>query len=75
MSIQSEASNTEVHLKKGDQVNDDGFLSSMTFEQIQDWIINAVKPQFGRDALKTHSTPSLKPRGLMHSAVPVATNL
>jgi len=53
-SVQSETSNEEVHSKKGGKLKNGGSPSLMTIEQIQDFIVNAVKIQLGRGACKTH---------------------
>ena len=52
-SVQSEASDEEVHSKKGGKLKNGGSPSLMTFEQIQDLIVNAVKIQLGGDVYKT----------------------
>jgi len=44
----------EVHLKKGGQLKNNRFPGSMTVEQIQNLIANAVKAQLGRDVHRTH---------------------
>jgi len=41
--VQSEASNEEVHLKKGNKLKDGWSSTLLTVEQIQDLITNAVK--------------------------------
>jgi len=75
MSIQSEPSNKEVHSKKGGKLKNDGSLSLMTFEQIQDLIANAVKLQLRGGVRRTHlyTKPYTKrvdalgmPRGYQH---------
>jgi len=55
VSVQSEASNEEVHSKKSGKLKNGGSPSLMTVDQIKDLIANAVKIQLGGDACKTHS--------------------
>jgi len=51
--IQREASDEEVHSKKGGKIKNGGSPSLMTIEQIQDLIVNAIKIQLGGGARKT----------------------
>ena len=53
-SIPSEASNEEVHSKKGGKLTNRRSSSVMTVEQIQDLIANAIKVQLGGGAGKNH---------------------
>jgi len=75
VSIQSEASDEEVHSKKGGKLKNGGSSSLLTVKQIQELIANAVKAQLEEVSAKLTSTPNLTPRELMCSACPVATNL
>jgi len=52
--VQSEASNEEVHSKKGGKLKNGRSPSLMNIEQIQDLIANVVKVQLGGGARKTH---------------------
>jgi len=52
--IQSEPFDEKVHSKKGSQLKNNGSPSSVTIEQIQDLIANAVKEQLGGDMHKNH---------------------
>jgi len=54
MSIHSEASNEEMHSKKGGKLMNDGSSDSITIERIQDLIANTIKAQLGGDACKIH---------------------
>ena len=51
---QNEASDEEIHSKKGGKLKKDGSSNLMTVEQIQDLIANIVKAQLGGSARKTH---------------------
>ena len=53
-SIQSEHSDEKIHSKKGGQFKNNGSPSSMTAEQIQQLVANAVKAQLGGNVHKTH---------------------
>jgi len=52
--VLSEASDEEVHSKKGGKLKNDGSSNLMTVEQIQDLIANVVKAQLGGRVHKTH---------------------
>jgi len=73
--MQSQASEEEVHSKKRDKFKNNGSLGPMTIKQIQDLIINAIKPLLGGDARKTHLYTKPYTNGLTHSTCFVATNL
>jgi len=69
-SLQIEASDEEVHLKKGGKLKNGESPSLMTIETIQDLITNAIKAQLRGGGCRLTCTSSLTLRGLMGSTCP-----
>ena len=66
--VQSEASDEEVHSKKGGQLKNGGSSSLLTIEKIQDLIANVVKVQLEGGTQKTHlcTKPYTKRVGVLY---------